>query len=301
MKSMQSEAEGDDVLASCGACESGDEVEEGEGSWVHWALLDRSRMDALKRQAVEKLEAKYGTERLQCDSVSSNCGESRKRRATVVLESGWKHYTSFKLDFEAGHRDSIVFDLSKRQETKKNFEAVLLLSDEFETFMTAKNIFRLALCSKERWRSRQNRPLREMMFIISESPVDQMQLYPTEAPHILIVFDKELSMQICYEYFFHLQDCDKLQKLTVTIGEVASAYQLSDFQLLLVEYLRLLVHGRSNQTKLSLTVKFPRNSRRYDALCTGHSILHQLDINVTIVWRETILSRQIIRHWAMQI
>ena len=197
-----------------------------------------------------------------------------------------------------GHEASI--DQLRLETGLRNFDTVLVLFDELETFLTAKDVFRLAITSSVRWANRRARPLRVMRFVLSEALPGRVQLYPTKALHIGIVFDKQLSMEICYEHFFHIQDCDQLQRISLTLTEVPNEYQLLDFQLLLTEYLGLLLQGRSGNSRLRLVLRFPYSSRRYQALCTGHAILHQLDIDVAIVWRKAVFTRRFICHWASQ-
>ena len=307
---MQTEVDSEVSVLSNGCGDSGREVREGQGSWVHWASFDQARLEALKRQAIENLETKYGVEPTGGGhSVASVRRHGRKKRASVFLKFGWKHYTSFNLDFEDGYHDAIVSYLTRRQIGLRNFDTVLALFDELATFLTAKSVFRLAFTSRVRWTNRQARPLRVMKFVVSEALPDRPQLYPAAVSHIGIIFDKQLTMQICYEHFFYLQDCVQLQTLTVTLEKVPSEYQLLDFQSLLIEYLRLLLEDKrrlhlrrllQDKRRLRLVLKFPHNSRRHRALCTGHSILHHLDIDVVIVWRKAFLNRRFISHWASE-
>lgn len=281
--------------------DDGIEVQEGVGCWMHWVSSDPTRLKALKERAIAKLVVNYGDqhrgERYRNASINDN---GRMRRTFAYFKSGWKHYTSFDLDVKYSHEDAIVSYLTRRQIGVRNLDTVLVQFDELVDYLYAKSTFRLALTSAARWANRRAHPLRIFRFITSESLPQQIQTYPAGVCQMSIIFDNRLSMEVCYEHFFYLQDCLHLQQLTIILTEIPDVLQLFDFQTLLVEYIRILLRGRLVVGRLKLVLKFPDDTRRTDVLCTGQTILSQLDIDVMISWRKAVLGRRYIRHWPLR-
>ena len=95
---MQTEVDSEVSVLSNGCGDSGREVREGLGSWVHWASFDQARLEALKRQAIENLETKYGVEPTGGgQSVASVCKHAERKGpqyfsssvGSITLHSTW--------------------------------------------------------------------------------------------------------------------------------------------------------------------------------------------------------------------
>ena len=286
--------------------ENGYEVLEGEGTWMHWAIYNRPRLDALKRQAIARLEALHQHFDVRAESedgeITSRLRTSAiKKKVSTCLWFGWKSYTEYNTDFEAGFADSIIEYLSKRSLVSSYVDTVLRQFHELDYFLTASDSSRVLSTSKNSWLHRRSYDLRDFCFFASESDSRRVRLYPLLAQRMTIILDKRLTLERCHAQFFYLQACYYLRSLTIifTIGLCES--QLANFRSLLCDVIRPARECFTLNEQLKLVLKFPRDCCCSKVLYTGHVIMRQSKFEVVLVWRGAVFNHTLIGLWAYHV
>lgn len=283
--------------------ENGYKALEGEGTWIHWAIYDRSRLERLFQEAVAKLDVLHRHFDVRTDSEDGEvtCRLRRsavKKKVSTCLCSGWKAYTDYNIDFEAGLTDSILDHLSRRRLVHTYMDTVLYQLQEIDIFLTASDSGRIQSTSRSGWLNRRSYDLKELYFIASEFLASRVRLYPSFARRIVIMFDERLTLKRCHTHICHLQSCLYLRILTIIFSAAVRESQLANLRSVLSETLVAREEGLTLSKQLKLILKFPLDCSRNLVKYTGYVLKYQTRLEVEIIIHEEVFDDRSILQWA---